>query len=122
MRYLAISLLLAFSIAASAADLTGKWEGSYDVLMSDGETMKGKVVFDLTQSGAELSGTAGSDEGKLKIVNGKVAGDRVTFEVPTEGPKMVFDLQLGDDQHLRGNGKGDADGTTIKVKLDLTRS
>lgn len=120
MKLLALSFFLS-CLSLFCADLTGKWSGSYDVLMTDGQTMKGKVVLNLTQNGNEVTGTAGSDEGQMQIQNGKVEGDNVTFEIQTEGPKMVFSLHL-EDEHLRGGGKGDDAGNSVKVTLDLTRA
>ena len=120
MKSLVLGFVL-FNLSLVAADFSGKWTGSYDVLMSDGQAMKGKMVLTLAQNGTDITGTAGSDEGQMTIQNGKVTGDKVTFEIQTEGPKMVFDLHL-EDEHLRGDGKGDADGNSVKVKLDLTKS
>ena len=114
---------LGFSLVLSAADIAGKWEGNYDVVVSDGDTMKGKVTLTLQQDGVVISGTAGSDQGPLKIMNGKLDGDKLSFELqPGEHQKIVFDLRLQDDQHLKGEGKGDTDGNKLIVKLDLTRS
>jgi hypothetical protein len=120
MKYLITSLFLLCSTLI-AADFSGKWAGNYDVTMTDGQAMKGKVTLNLTQSGAELTGTAGSEDNQMPILNGKVDGDKLTFDVQTEGPKMMFELRL-EDGHLRGNAKGMADGTTVSVKLDLTKN
>lgn len=119
---LRVCLLALLGLAVSAAaDVSGKWAGNYDVVMTSGETMKGKLTLNLTQSGAELTGSAGSDEGQMPIANGKVDGDSITFEIQTEGPRMVFKMHL-EDEHMRGNGKGTADGNTVTVKLDLART
>ena len=114
-----IPMLLAASLFA--ADVTGKWSGSYDVSMTDGQTMKGRVYMVLTQTGSDLTGTVGGDEqSQTPIKNGKIEGDRITFESQTEGPLMRFDLRL-EDEHIRGKASGDMDGGTILAKLDLTR-
>ncbi len=120
MKLLFLASLL-FCLSLSAADFTGTWAGNFDVLMTDGQSMKGKVVLTLTQNASELTGTVGSPDGPLKIINGKVDGDRITFEVQTEGPKMAFNLRL-EEEHIRGTAKGDSDGTTVSVKLDLVRN
>ena len=120
MRSLAVFLFLTATLAA--ADVSGKWSGSYDVDMSDGETMKGKVVLVLTQAGSDVTGTVGPDEQQMsQIKKGNVQGDRITFESQTEGPLMKFELHLEND-HLRGEAKGDVDGNVIKVKLDLMKT
>ncbi len=114
--------LFIFALSLSAADISGKWSGSYDVTMADGDTMNGKVVMVLTQDGSDLTGTIGSEESQLnKITNGRIDGNEITFESQTEGPLMKFTLRLEDD-HIRGVGKGDMEGNAIQVKLDLTRS
>jgi|SRR5271165_2180368 len=119
MKYRILSFLL-FALPLCAADFSGKWSGSYDVLMQDGQAMKGNLVLTLAQSDSELTGTVSSAEhGELKISNGKADGDNVSFELHTEGPTMVFTLKL-EEEHLRGEGKGDSEG--IKVKIDLTRN
>ena len=108
--------LLGCSVVLSAADVAGKWAGDYDVVMADGDTMKGKVTLTLQQDGAVISGTAGSDQGLLKVMNGKLDGDKLSFELqPNEHQKIVFDLRLQDDQHLKGEGKGETDGNKLNV-------
>lgn len=114
--------LFAFLSALSAADLTGKWTGSYDLTAPDGTAMKGKVIMMLTQTGNEVSGTIGTTEQEqTKITRGIVDGDRITFESQTEGPLMKFDLKL-ENEHIVGVAKGDADGNVITAKLDLART
>jgi len=63
----------AFVLASvlSAADLTGKWTGTFSEHESEG---KGALLI-LQQSGNELTGTAGPDQEKqFPIQNGKVDG------------------------------------------------
>ena len=114
-------LLLFATIAMAGADLTGKWSGTYDVSVSDGDTMKGRVFMILTQNGSEISGTIGPDEQQQSpITKGKIEGDRITFESQTEGPLMRFDLRLVDD-HIRGEAIGELTDTKIRVKVELAR-
>src|SRR5438105_5279599 len=120
MKSFCCSLAL-FAITLSAADLSGRWNGAYDVTISDGDAMKGRVYMVLTQNGSEITGTIGPDEQQQsRILNGKVDGDRITFETQTEGPLMRFDLRLEDD-HIRGEGTGTVQDTKIRAKIDLTR-
>lgn len=112
-------MLVVSSLAA--ADLTGKWSGTYDVVVSDGDAMKGRVFMVLTQNGSDLSGTIGPDQQQQsQITKGKVEGDRITFENQTEGPLMRFELRLEND-HIRGEGRGDLEGTKIRAKIELAR-
>ena len=116
-------LFLALSALLGAADtLTGKWAGSFDVEMGDGQTMKGRFTLSLTQDGSTLKGQVGPEDGQQSdIVDGKVDGNHITFASQTEGPLMKFDLHL-EEGHLRGLAQGDMEGSTIKAKLDVTRA
>ncbi len=67
--------LLAFSLAAAAADITGKWVAQMPG--RDGATME--QVFMFKQSGEALTGTVSSQRGDQEISEGKVAGDTVSF-------------------------------------------
>lgn len=121
MKTLCFSLLL-FTLSLSAADVSGKWVGSYDVTTPDGDSMKGKVVMILTQSGSEVKGTVGPDEQQQsEISKGSVQGDVIRFESQTEGPLMKFELKLEGD-HIRGEAKGNVESSPLKVKLDLART
>ncbi len=114
-------LLMLLAASLSAADLTGKWSGTYDVTVSDGDPMKGRVLMVLTQTGDEITGTIGPDEQQQsRIAKGKVEGDRITFQSQTEGPLMHFDLRL-EDNHIRGEAKGEMEDTKIRAKIELTR-
>ena len=124
MKTLFYSLVL-FAMTLSGADVTGKWSGTYDVTISDGNsdgnTMKGRVYMVLTQSGPDLTGTIGPDEQQQsQIAKGKVEDDRITFENQTEGPLMRFELRLDNDR-IRGEGKGEMEGTKIRAKIELAR-
>ena len=116
-----LSSLVLFAMSLSGADLTGKWSGTYDVTISDGDTMQGRVYLVLACNGSDVTGTIGPDEQQQsQITKGKLEGDRITFETQTEGPLMRFDLRL-EDNHIRGEGRGDLEGTKIRAKIDLAR-
>ena len=75
MRLLIIALLLAGS--AFAADVDGKWAGTMSTPMGDVP-----VAFTFKADGATLNGTtAGPDGGDVKIAEGKVDGNNVSFTV-----------------------------------------
>lgn len=114
--------LILFTLTLPAADLTGKWTGTYDVTISDGDSMKGRVYMVLTQSGSAVTGTIGPDEQQQsQITKGKVEDDRITFENQTEGPLMRFELRVEND-HIRGEGKGELEGAQIRAKIELARA
>jgi hypothetical protein len=113
-------LFLAPALMA-AEDLTGKWSGSFVITFSDGETRDAKAFMDLKQKGAELSGTAGeAPDRQWAIQKGKVEGNKMTFEVQTEGPLIKFELTLIDG-HLKGEAKAEHEGKSMKAAIDLER-
>jgi hypothetical protein len=75
MKLLIIAFLLASS--AFAADVDGKWAGTMSTPMGDVP-----VAFTFKADGATLNGTtAGPDGGDVKIAEGKVDGNNVSFTV-----------------------------------------
>lgn len=83
----AVLALLAFT--ATAADVTGRWEGERQG--RNNQTMK--VVMDLKAEGTTLTGTMSSfGDRQVPISDGKVSGDDISFTVTVEfnGNKMKF--------------------------------
>ena len=105
--------------ALTAADLSGKWTGTFFEHENEG---KGAVLI-LKQNGNNLTGTAGPNEEKqFPITKGKVDGDKVTFDIETdEGPVMHFDL-TATEKRLIGSVHGEHDGATRTAKLDVTKA
>src|SRR5262245_41122907 len=113
-------LLLAPALMA-ADDLTGKWSGSFAITLPDGETKDAMAFMDLKQKGAELTGTAGENPDKQwAIQNGKVEGNKITFEVQTDQPLVKFELTLVDG-HLKGEAIAEHEGKSMKAAVDLQR-
>ena len=76
----------------------------------------------LKQSGNGLTGTAGpSEEKQFPIQNGKIDGDKVTFDIDAGGPTMHFEL-LATEKRLSGSVHAEHEGETRNAKLDVTRS
>jgi len=108
-------LLLCF--ASSAADLTGKWIGTVKGI----EAEEKSAFLNLKQDGNELTGTAGPNEGQQwPILNGKIDGDKITFQINADGPLVKFDLSLV-DSHIKGVATFEMEGERKQVTLDLTR-
>lgn len=75
MKLLIVALLLVSS--AFAADVDGKWAGSMSTPMGDIP-----VAFTFKADGATLNGTtAGPDGADVKIAEGKVDGNNISFTV-----------------------------------------
>ena len=100
-RILVFVGLLGFLAAVlSAADVSGKWKGSFDAAgnMQD-------IVFNLKADGATLTGSVSGVPQDPQIKDGKIQGDKVTFWFMTEyqgNPiKLICSGQLsGDEIHF----------------------
>ena len=122
MKTILLCLLLcgALAVAASAADVSGKWSGT--IASDDGNGGSGYVV--LKQSGAKITGTGGPDENnQWPGLQGTVDGNKVTFEVKSTDDGAVYkaNLVLNGD-HMDGDLEFTTpDGQSGKAKLSLTR-
>ncbi len=86
MKLLLIALLLAGSVFA--ADVDGKWTGTMSTPNGDVP-----VAFTFKADGAMLNGsTAGPDGAEVKITDGKVDGDNITFTVSFDFGGMPLTL------------------------------
>ncbi len=120
-------VLLALAPAVTAqttASFTGKWEGTFTLQRTDGtEAPPRPVVFDLTQKGKALTGTAGPPAQQTKIDNGAVDAGTATFEVPrSDGQKFKFTLTIVKGR-LQGDMVGERDGVVQgKAKVDAAKA
>jgi hypothetical protein len=120
-------VLVAFGpgLAAQGATLfTGKWEGTFKLQRSDGtEGPDNNVVFDLTQKGKVLTGTAGPADRQWKIEKGAVDAGKATFEVQQpDGPLFKFTLEIVKGR-LQGDMTGERDGVVRgNAKVDAARA
>jgi hypothetical protein len=114
-------LMLGITLSATAADVNGKWSGTFNITGPDGETKEDTAFFVLKQNGSELTGTVGPhEEEQFPIQKGKIEGDKITLEATAKDAVIKFELVLAGD-HIKGDANGTQDGQTMKVKLDLTR-
>ena len=106
------------ALAAQAANFTGKWEGTFIPQRPDGtEGSPRNVVLNLTQSGKQLTGTAGPPDQQWKIEKAVLADGQASFEVQQpNGAVLKFkvniakdglqgDMSLERDGELRGRAK-----------------
>jgi hypothetical protein len=127
MRALIGCLLIGLlAIPASAVDMTGKWTGSVEFKTADGGTDGGGAVCDLKQNGAEITGTAGSEQEQWPIRNGKIEGKDLTMEVvqPRDDGERVYkcDLKLVSEDKIEGSIEFNTPDGAVKGTLVLTRS
>ncbi len=110
--------LLALLVAAtlSAADLSGRWTGTFT---PEGGN-QGPALVVLQHDGDSVTGSAGPDDNdRHEISNGKVVGDKVTFQI-TNGSLMKFELTLKGDE-LSGQATRERQGQRQTAQLKLTR-
>lgn len=120
--------LICFLIAiatACAADFSGKWTGTADIMSPDGKAQQQlSVVLQLRQSGNALTGTIGEVNGEqTDIASGAVSGSTISFEVRQGDNGPLWKIKLdrkGDD--LSGDAVGTAGAQTLKGRLALKRS
>jgi hypothetical protein len=125
---LAVALVLvAFApglAAQGATSFTGKWEGTFKMQRPDGtEGNPSGVVFNLTQKGKVLTGTAGPADKQWKIDKGAVNAGKATFEVQQpDGPLFKFTLAIVKGR-LQGEMAGEREGVVRgQAKVDAARA
>ena len=123
---LAIALaVLAPVLAAQPTDsFTGKWEGTFTLQRPDGtEADPRAVVFNLTQKGKVLTGTAGPTSQQFDLAKGAVTDGKATFEVQDpNGPLFKFSLTIVKGR-LQGDMTGEQDGVVRgKAKVDAAKA
>ncbi len=108
--------LLLSSMALSAADITGRWSGSFEP-RNDEQARPHPAYLILKQDGNKLTGSGGPREDRqIPIENGKVEGDRLTFEIPVEAGRVSFDVVVKGDE-MSGEMSRNAGAETAKISL-----
>ena len=128
MQTLGVLAALLFTLVptyAQTTNLTGKWTGTMTRTAPDGQTQSIGLMFDLTQKGKVLTGTAGPNAERQWAIEkgGTVAADKVTFKVQQpEGPMRTFTLKLVKDR-LQGEMLAEAPtGQSFTAKVDVGRA
>ena len=128
MKTLAALAVLLMTIAPAQAQtppsLTGKWTGTLTRTAPDGRTQSIDFMFDLTQKGKVLTGTAGPNPERQWTIEkgGTVDGAKVAFKVQQpEGPMRTFTLQLVEGR-LKGDMLAELNGQSFTTKVDLGRA
>lgn len=110
--------------AQTSAVFTGKWEGTFTMQRPDGtEGDPRPVVFNLTQKGKTLAGTAGPGDQQWKVEKGAVAAGKATFEVQQpDGPLFKFTLAIVKGR-LQGEMTGEREGVVRgRAKVDAAKA
>jgi hypothetical protein len=121
---LATSAVQAQPKKQTAPDLTGKWTGTMTRTAPDGRSQTIAWMFDLTQKGQVLTGTAGPNAERQWAIEkgGAVKGNKATFKVQQpEGPMRTFTLALVEDR-LQGEMLAELQGQSFTTKVDMGRA
>lgn len=95
-----IALVVLLALNAFAADLSGKWSGSF---RADGGDHDVPQLLILKQNGNELTGSGGPNNSEqYPIEHGKVENNRVSFEITTGEWKFSYVLKAS-DKRMEGN-------------------
>lgn len=120
---LAIVSLSAPAAAQTSTPFDGKWEGTFTPHRPDGTAGEPRaIVFNITQKGKEITGTAGPADQQEKIVKGVATGTKARFEVEMpQGPPFKFSLSIVKD-HLQGTMARELSGTVREAKVDAIKA
>ena len=120
-----VLLALAPAVAAqTAASFHGQVGGHLQDAAPDGtEGDPRPVVFNLTQKGKVLTGTAGPPDRQWKVEKGAVNAGKATFEVQQpDGPLFKFTLTIVKGR-LQGDMAGERDGVVRgHAKVDAAKA
>ena len=119
-RIVFLGALMALCVAAaSGADVSGKWTGSFKMTVPDGQIRERTACLVLKQMGTTITGSAGPDESEQHVLTkGKIEGDKITLETD-DGVKL--DLVLTGER-IAGEVTMLRDGETRNGKLDVGRA
>jgi opacity protein-like surface antigen len=117
---LCLCLAAMMAMAAAAADVSGKWSGTFTPEGRDASS----AFAVLKQSGTTVTGSAGPSENEQwPDLKGTIKGDKVVVEVKSASDGAVYkcDLVLAGDR-LKGDVSAtSSDGRTLKAKMDIAR-
>lgn len=115
----ALALVMFLAVSGAAMDVTGRWSGTFKVEGGDHSIPQ---LFILKQDGPRLSGTGGPDaQEQYPIENGKVDGDRVTFELTTGEWKFAYDLKAAATGGMSGDLELKSINDSRKAKVSLNK-
>jgi len=118
LRLLAAILLSA--TLALAADVSGNWSGKTRLSLN-GRVEEDTMYLALQQAGSSVTGTAGpTAQEQAAIRNGRIDGNRVTFELPVPNGVFQFDVNLEGDK-LKGGIVATAQGQSFQATVEVER-
>ncbi len=113
-----VLFVLLSSIAVFAADVTGAWSGT--TKGPDGNDFT--LAMTLKQAGNALTGTVtGPDGNTIDITDGKVDGDKVSFNVSVQGMVIVHEGIIKGDDAIALTAKFPQGSNIPDMQMDLKR-
>ncbi|MFZ0338603.1 MAG: hypothetical protein WAL45_11260 [Terracidiphilus sp.] len=105
------------TVSVRAADVTGTW--STEMKTPDGQSFP--LTFTFKQDGAALTGTVQGPQGDpIDIINGKIDGDKFTFDVSFNGMTIHHSCAVTSDDEIKMTTKSDS-GDFPGMELTLKR-
>ncbi len=105
------------TVSVRAADVTGTW--SAEMKTPDGQSFP--LTFTFKQDGAALTGTVQGPQGDpIDIINGKIDGDKFTFDVSFNGMTIHHSCAVTGDDEIKMTTKSDS-GDFPGMELTLKR-
>ena len=101
-----LALLGVFAFVAAAADVTGKWTAEMQGRGGNAQ----QVTINLKADGGTLTGSLANARGETPISDGKVDGNKVSFNVKRNFNGNEFVQKF----------KGTMDGDTLKLTMTMT--
>src|SRR5215469_10013997 len=117
------SLVLFFAAVSMHAqqNVSGRWQGSFDVPGPNGAMQHDTAFLILQQNGTQVTGSAGQNEEKQTPLSDGLFKDGVlTFGLHVRGTTVQFNLNLEGD-HLRGTATGLPPDPTAKAAINVAR-
>jgi hypothetical protein len=116
LRFFLSLLPLLGAFALGAANLSGKWTGSVNVV-EDGQSKSVPVVLFLKHDGTKLGGTAGEDASdQHTITKATLDGDKVSLEIDGGDVTFYLELKVDGDQMTGDARRGDSPRMKMSVK------
>ena len=115
---LALVFVILSALAAFAADVSGTWSGT--AKGPDGSDFT--LTFKLKQDGAKLTGTSASPQGEIEISDGKVDGDKLSFNVSFNGMVISHEGLLKNEDDMALTAKFPEGSGIPDMVMDVKRA
>jgi hypothetical protein len=93
-RRILISIIIIFCLTnfVNASNIDGKWKGKFN--SPNGEV---ELIFNFQTNGDTLTGTVNSAMGELPILNGKINGNEISFNIEPGGNTITHEGKISGD-------------------------